>query len=258
MKFQHNVVGPDFSTADIVNFFFNDAELSLVIPRNPDSDLGYLAAQDQTVLPNEPNIRWRTHPFGFRVFDLIRKSWPYVDQNSEVDVAIENFDLFLIEVPDTMREEVNPLCKQKFVEWLFKFFRMIAVRGDNSLLGTDTELEKMKANMMPLSLDEIELYPAGLLNWPMLTIKPPYDDDDEANAARDPDYFIYIPLTDRLFLYIDHSVSILSSESDPVALAKTEIRQLKRDILMEILRNIRVTHSPRVLELIKEKNSSNG
>ncbi|HTF84002.1 MAG TPA: hypothetical protein VL987_05415 [Cellvibrio sp.] len=256
MKFQHNVVGPDFSKADIVNFFFSEAEVSLVIPQDPDSTgLGYLASQDQTVLPDEPDNHWVTHPFGFRIFDLVSKSWSYIDQDIEDDVAITHFQLNLIEVPETMREEINPLSKRGFVEWLFKFFRMIAVEGDTSLLGTDVELENMKANMMPLSMEEIELHPAGILNWPMLTIKSPYDDDDEANAARDPGYFIYIPLTESLFLYIDHSVSILSSESSPITLPKSEILKLKRDILMEILANIRVTYSPKILALIEECNS---
>jgi hypothetical protein len=254
VKFKHEVLGPDFKKADIVTFDFGDAEISLVIPEDLSEPGGYIAPPDQKVLPVEPTHRWTTHPFGFRIIDLLKKSWLYRDEISENTVAKENIDLFLVEVTEDMRKEMDPLAKTEFVEWLFWFFRRISVRGEDSLLGTDVELSNMKDWMMPLSLDEIERYDAGLLDWPMLTIKPPYEDDDEANAARDPDYFIYIPLSERLFLYVDHSISMISSAGNPITLPKTEILELKRDILMEILSHIKVTYSPEILALIEAKN----
>lgn len=256
MKFKHGVLGPDFDKADIITFDFGDAEISLVIPEDLSEPGGYIASSDQRVLPVEPNHRWTTHPFGLRIFDLVRKIWLYRDEVSENTVASESFRLYLVEVPETMQEEINVLNKPKFADWLFTFFRRIAVGGDDLLLGTDVEQTNMKDWMMPLSLDEIERYDAGLLDWPILTIKPPYDDDDEANAARDPDYFIYIPLSERLFLYIDHSISMISSASTPITLPKTEILELKRAILMEILSHIKVTYSPEVLALIEAKNKA--
>ena len=255
MKFNNNVIGPDFDKADIVSFDFGVAEVSLVLPKDPDSDLGYLAPQNQQQLPTAPDLHWRTHPFGFRIIDLVKKSWSYCDETSGRQVVRENFDLNLIDVPEAMQKETSILSKQKFIDWLFTFFKRIAVRGDSSLLGSDIEVVKMKAYKMPLSKDEIELYPAGRLNWPMLTIDPPYDDSDEANADRDPDYFIYIPLSESLFLYIDHSISIFSSDTNPDALPSLEISQLKRDILMETLAHIKVTYSPDILKLIEEQNS---
>jgi hypothetical protein len=259
MKFKHNVIGPDFSTADIVTFTFGEADISLPVPQDPDSDHNsiYIAPHDQTNLPVEPNIHWSVHPFGFKVFEMLSASWSYHDEKSELRVAKENFDLKLIEIPDDLRHEIQPLNKCAFKDWLFKFFRMMAVRGDTSLLGTDTELSNMKANMMPLSKEDIELYRAEALDWPMLTIKPPYENDAEANAARDPDYFIYIPISEYLFLYIDHSISIMSRQGNAGSLPKSAILELKRDILKEILANIRVTYSPKILELIKEKNHLN-
>ncbi|HSC67239.1 MAG TPA: hypothetical protein VLC79_06095 [Cellvibrio sp.] len=255
MKFKHDVIGPDFDNADIINFEFDGADLSLRLPKDPDSSPGYVAKQNQKILPTEPNNRWVTHPLGFRIFDMVRQSWSYRDEQSYVRVASEHFDLYLIELPDEIYPELNPLNKQQFLEWLFRFFRLISVRGDESLLNSEVELENMKAHMMPLSIEQIEIHPAGILDWSMLTISMPYEDDDEANANRDPDYFIYIPLNERLFLYIDHSLGILSSESTPITLPKTEILALKREILNEILAHIKVTYSPEVLKLIEEQNS---
>ena len=254
MKFNNNVIGPDFDKADIVSFDFGVAEVSVVLPKDPDSDLGYIAPQDQRQLPTEPGIYWETHPFGFRVFDLVQKSWNYCDKDSEIPLAFENFNLSLIEVTDEMRAEMNPINKQEFIDWVFTFFRRIAVRGDSSLLGSDYELVRMKAYQMPLSKNEIELYPAGRVSWPMLTIDSPYDDGDEPNTDRDPDYFIYIPLSENLFLYLDNSISISSRATDSGAFSRSEISQLKRDILMETLAHIKVTYSPDILQLIEEQN----
>jgi hypothetical protein len=255
MKFNNNVIGPDFDKADIVSFDFGEAEVSLVLPKDPDSDLGYIAPQNQQQLSTAPNFHCRTHPFGFRIIDLVKKSWNYCDEYSEIPLAFENFNLNLIEITDEIRAEMSPLNKQEFIDWLFAFFKRIAVRGDSSLLGSDYELVRMKAYKMPLSKAEIELYPAGRLNWPMLTIDPPDDDADEANTYRDPDYFIYIPLSEKLFLYIDNSVSISSRATDSGAFSTPDILQLKRDILMEILAHIKVTYSPDILQLIEEQNS---
>lgn len=254
MRFNHNVLGPDFNKADIVNFEFGSVDVSLRLPKDPDSEGGYVAKQDQKILPAVPNHRWVTHPFGFRIFDLIKQSWSYCDEHSYIHIAIENFHLNLIELPDEICAEVNPLNKQEFIEWLFMFFRLIAIRGDKSLLNSDVELANMKANMMPLSVEQIEIHQADILPWPMLTICAPYEDDEEANAARDPDYFIYIPLSERLFLYIDHSVSIMSSEGAPVTLPKAEILELKSQILNEILTHIKVTYSPEILQRIQHAN----
>lgn len=254
MKFKHNVVGPDFGHADIVSFDFGRAEISLVIPQEPDSQLGFIASQNQTVLPDEPNNHWSTHPLGFRVFDLVSKSWSYVDERTELRVAINNFYLNLIELPEDMQEAVNSLSNQGFTEWLFQFFRTMAVDGDMSLLGTDRETQEMKRHSMPMSIEEIESYDNGVLSWPMLTIRIPQGEDDEDKYG--PDYFIYIPLTERLFLYIDNSISMTSRNDSPISLSRSEIIQLKRDILMEVLANIRVTYTPEVLALINQKNKS--
>lgn len=254
MKFKHDVIGPDFENSDIVVFDFGDAEISLVIPEDPAKSGGYIAAQNQKALPTGPDYRWRTHPFGFRIYDLVQKIWLYRDETSENTVASESFDLYLIEIPDDMREEINPLSKTGFTQWLFKYYRMMSVRGDTSLLGSDIELSNMKAWMMPLSIDDIKSYPADLLDWPILTMKPPYEDDDEANAARDPDYLIYIPLSDRLFLYIDNCISMIYSDCNPITLPIANILELKHDILMEILAHVKVSYSSDVLALIEEKN----
>ena len=254
MKFKHDVIGPDFDSADIINFEFDGVEVSLRLPKNPDSSSGYVAKQDQKILPREPNKRWVTHPLGFRIFDLVRQSWSYRDEQSYVRVASEHFHLNLIELPDEICAKVNPLNKQQFLEWLFRFFRLISVRGDESLLGSEVELENMKAHLMPLSIEQIEIHRAGTLDWPMLTISMPYEDDDEANAKRDPGYYIYIPLTERLFLYIDQSISILSSEGNPVTLPKADILELKSEILSEILSYIKVTYSSDVLQRIQQAN----
>ncbi|HTF97192.1 MAG TPA: hypothetical protein VL995_13735 [Cellvibrio sp.] len=254
MRFKYDVIGPDFEDADIINFDFGEAEICLRLPQDMDKQISYVAAWDQKVLPAVPKNRWDTHPFGFRIFDLVRQFWSYYDETTERCVANESFQLNLIELPDEICAEVNPLNKQEFIEWLFKFFRLIAVRGDESLLGSDIELANMKAHMMPLSIEQIEIHHAGLLDWPMLTISMPYEDDEEANAKRDPDYFIYIPLTERLFLYIDQSISILSREGNPVTLPKADILELKSEILSEILSYIKVTYSSDVLQRIQKAN----
>lgn len=257
MKFKKNVIGPDFGEADITTFDFGDTDISLILPQEPDSDLGYIAQHDQTHLPDEENNHWSTHPFGFRVFDLVKKSWSYHSEISENTVASENFYLYLIEIPPSMLEEIDPLKKNSFVDWLFNFFRRLSVRGDVSLLGTEAELREMKSHCMPLSLKEIELYNAGIVDWPMLTIRMPnWDEDENYEDIEGPGYFIYIPINERLFLYIDHSITMISSNGNPITLPKADILELKRDILMEILSHIKVNYSSDILELINEKNKT--
>lgn len=257
MRFKHGVIGPDFNKADIVAFDFGEAEISLVLPKKPDSNLGFIAQQDQKVLSDEPSDNWMMHPFGFRIFDLVRTSWSYIDEASENTLAIENFYLNLIEVPEAMRDEINPLSKTGFLDWVFDFFKRISVRGDASLFGTEAQLKEMKAHRMPLSLQDIELYSAGTLDWPMMTIlMPDCDDDEDTEDVEGPGYFIYIPLSERFFLYIDHSISMISSASTPITLPKADILELKRAILMEILAHIKVTYSPEILALIEAKNKA--
>lgn len=258
MKFSHKVVGPDFDKADIVSFNFGDAEVSLIVPSDPDADLtlGFIAHHDQTVLPDEPGIHWYHHPFGFRVFDLVRKGWSYYDEDTALCVAASNFVLNLIEVSDAKRALMNPLRKHDIAVWLNTLFGMIAVDGEEDLQGTESESCARELFCMPRSEEDFEWFNSEVMDWPMLTIRIPQGDNDEDRYG--PDYFIYIPLNDRLILHIDSSISIISREGSKIALSKAEIIQLKRDILMEILSCIRVTYSPEILSMIEELNKLDG
>jgi hypothetical protein len=255
MKFKKNVIGPDFNEADIISFNFGDAEITFALPKDPDRGPGYLAPYDQTQLATASDLHSIVHPLGFRIFNLSENTWCYHDEISERNVVRENCNIKLIEVPEGRQSELNVLSKKALLEWLFTFFRLIAVRGDESLLGSEIEQKNMTDLMMPLSLGSIERYGAGLLSWPMMTISSPYEDNPQANAARIPDYNVYIPLSERWVLYVEHSLYIYYNDHWP-DLSRQELIELQRDILLEILSHIKITYSADVLKRIEELNKA--
>lgn len=250
MRFSYNVIGPTFDQADLAVFEFDDAEISLRLPRIPDDTLGFVAAQNQKKLGASLDKHWEPHPLGFRCLDLVRQAWEYYDGPSENSVVRQNFKLILVDIPTEMQEEISPLNSEIFLRWLFYFYRLMAIEGDMSLLDTDDGWRMMKEQKMALSVEDIELYDSGLIDWPML----PMGYGTEAYADVDPDYRIYIPINERLFLYVDSSTQILSTDHDAINVPKKDIDKLKRDILMEILSHICVRYSPKVMARIEAKN----
>lgn len=250
MKFSNNIVGPEFNRADLVCFDFGNAEISLRLPPQPGSAPSYIAKSDQTDFNDKSGRPWATHPLGFRIKQLIFHSWDYCDETSENTVAKENLMLYLVDIPEDIKPEISPLCKQKFNEWLFYFVRFIAVNGETSLLGSEEEQRGIKAAKLPRSREEIQQYSAGTMEWPIITL----GDSDESYADLEPDHFIYIPISSSSFLYIDHTLSIMCSEDSPLRPPKRDIMPLKREILKEILDHIRVTYSSEIEELIAASN----
>lgn len=246
MEFSHDVVGPDFDQADLVSFDFGNVEVSFRLPEHRARYQPFLAPQDLSRVLETPKEEWYIDLSGAWDRPLFDQSWDYIDGPSENLVAVINVEVRLVKLPLDAQQQKVPLSRKPLADWVLARYKAMAIGGTDAVPGTESELHQLRHWQMPTSLDEIERYAEGGLDWLITTIG--------SVSMGDPNRVIYIPLNEQLMLMFDSSISIISTDHASITIPKKEIDQLKRDILMEVLSHIRVNYSPEVQALIQTHN----
>lgn len=246
MEFSHDVIGPDFDQADLVSFDFGNVEVSFRLPEHRARYQPFLAPQDLSRVLETPEEEWYLDMSGAWDRRLVKHSWDYIDGPSENLVAVINLEVRLVKLPRDAQQQGVPLSKKLLADWILAYYKAMAIGGTDAVAGTESELRELRQWQMPASLEEIERYAKGALDWLMIT--------KGSVSMGDPRRLIYIPLNEQLMLMFDSSISIISTDHASITISKKEIDQLKRDILMEVLSHIRVNYSPEVQALIQRHN----
>ncbi len=245
MRFSLDVIGPDFDNSDLIVFQFSGADLSFRLPDHHGSYNCFLAAQDMTDMSKVSSDAWSQHPLGQKDLRLVKQSWFYDDIESQNHVVLCDFKIELVELAPAEQAQAVHLKPADFEKWLYHHYRLIAVEGVESHLGTEIEALARKEHMMPADMSAIEKLDKDGLVWLTATL-------GHVSIRDRPDWRTYIPLNESSILTVTCSITIFSSDHDSITIPMPELDQLRKDIRDEILDNISVTYSSAFQERLNQ------
>lgn len=248
MKFTHNVTGPNFEESTLVFIQLNNVELSFRLPDHWGTYDSFLFGQDLTDIEMVPSSDWRVHPLGQKFLRLVKQSWFYDDIESLNHVVLTNFEIELMVLTPEEQEKQVHLSKKEFDKWLFHLYRLNAVEGVESDLGTEVEIRNTEEWQAPKQISDIDRLDKGAVEWLTMTL-------GNKSVHECPDWMTYIPLNKESLLVVNCDIKIFSSDHESINIPEVELDQLRKDIRDEILSHISINYTPAILEYINEINS---
>lgn len=243
MIYPDYIRGPQFAEGDLVTFDFDDAELSLRLPKLPWNRDTTDVVSPQRDFRNADFTDWRQTGFGNVMKSLVKQSWKCDDDITHDDIAYCYLEVIVCELLEDIRDRQLCLNSQTFKKWLFDDFAQEKV--SDSLAQNPL----MPSHLNNYLAREIE---RPLINW---IVSQYYGNGED----RPPSPIVYIPINGQFLMNISLHLKSIHYPDRQNPYSEELLHQLKLDLFDEFISFIHVEYSGATLETIQrlKKNNSN-
>jgi hypothetical protein len=237
MKFPENLAGPQFADGDLVSFIFDEAELSLRLPRVPHNTRAVDSVNPQRDFRNADTSTWESlGDEGHCITRLSLQNWKYEDTASHDNIALAHLKIEVLKHSDKEAGSCFALNSESFIQDF--------ITGIRQEFGADAQ-------------DERPYWPTKQNNFFAKIVKHGHIDGLQVQLMLNPSKQYPVPcayfsLGRRYSLRITFHFDPLHYPDRTNPYNEELLHQFKLDVFDNFLSHLRIEYTPETRALIDE------